>query len=329
MSRQCASCKREVFPGPDYRMPPWCPSCGGDLKDRVEGASAVAVAETAEPSGLDGQDPESLRSSPPETPPAESFALPLQPPLRLDELGAPEQVFRGSMGRRLVCWVVCLVCFGLAAAIGYGVLHQPNKNPQSGLALMGLAAVGGVGCLYRALTLGELSYIVYRDALVQQNGNDSRIIPWDQIREVYQTLHPAWKKYELLTRGRSPIEITANIANYQTLGGLIEEQVVARRLPRVLAELEAGGTARFGPLEVSRGGMGFDGHSCGWSQISLNIGLNPEPVAGQTYSNLMHLHVHSPVRTRAYKVEISSIPNFCVFLEVVRRYGPQCLPPEL
>jgi hypothetical protein len=231
------------------------------------------------------------------------------------------------MWRRLVCWLCCLVCFGLAGAIGYGVLHQPHKKPHAGLALMGLAAVGGFASLYLALTLGEVSYLVFRDALVRRRGKDAQIVPWDQIRQVNQTVHPAWKKYQIVTRKGFDLELTANIANYLALGDLVEERVVAHLLPEALAELEAGRSVRFGPLDVNRGGLSFDGLSCGWSQVSLSIGLNMEPVSGQVYSNLVHLHVHSPVRTKAYKVEIGKVANFRLFVELVRHVGPHCLPP--
>lgn len=98
-------------------------------------------------------------------------------------------------------------------------------------------------------------------------------------------------------------------------------------LPSALASLEAGRTVPFGPLGVNGGGLCFDGLSCAWSQVTLAIGLDPERLTGPKRSDLVYLQVHSAVRTKSYKVDIGDIPNFGLFLALVRLGGPQCLPP--
>jgi hypothetical protein len=329
MSVQCVSCRREFFTGPDKRPLPWCPSCGGNLKPQVEPVPALAAANPSAPSPAAGHEPEPVPVAASALPVQEPVSRPNAPVPRLDELGTPERVFRASIWRRLVCWISALVCFGLAAAIGYGVLHQPHKNPQSGLMLMGLMALGGIASFYFALTLGELSYLVFHDALVRRRGGESTVVPWDRIWAVYVTIHPAWKKYQVVIGKGKDFELSGDTANYRALGDLIEQKLLASRLPQALADLEAGKTVGFGPLTVHRAGLGFDCHSCPWSQVSLNVGLNPEPVIGTTYSNLVHLHVHSPVLTKAYKVEIGDIPNFPLFLALVRNSWPECLSPGM
>jgi hypothetical protein len=244
-------------------------------------------------------------------------------------LGEPERVFHGSIVGRIACGIGCLVCFGLAGAICYAVLHQPNKSPQAGLGLAALFALGGSACLYMVLTLGELSCLVFRDALVWKRGKDAQVIPWDHVRDIFQTLHPVWKKYRLTARNGFDLTLNENIGNARALGELIEEKVTAHRLPAALADLEAGKAIRFGPLGVSHAGLSFDGESAVWGEVSLSLGLNPETVRGSMVSNLFHLHIHSRARAKSHKVEIGQIPNFRLFTELVRHVAPQCLPPDM
>jgi hypothetical protein len=242
-------------------------------------------------------------------------------------MGVPERVFRGSGWGRLAGWLCCLVCFGLAAAIGYGVAHQPDKPPHAGLALIGLAGIGGFVSLYVALTLGRLTYLVFPDALVQRRGRHVRIVPWDDIREVYQEVHASWKRYQIFTQA-SVIEVTSNVGNYCALGDLVGKKVAENLLPAALSDLEAGRTVPFGPLAANAGALCFDGLSCPWSQVVLATGLDMERVVGRPVrSDLVYLHVHSSARPKAYKVDLGDIPNFHLFIELARCRWPQCLPP--
>src|SRR5262245_47559778 len=182
MAQQCSSCKRAVLPNNEGRMPPWCPFCGADMKAKPVVAPVVpAVGNAPALSRPIAVERGSVRESPPpQRRPAEKR------PIAVDTSGPPEQIYRGSGWRRLVAWLVSFACFGLAGAIVYGVMHQPNKNPQSGMLLAGFFALGGLLALYVALTLGELSYLVFRDRLVEKRGRDERSVRWDQILEIYR-----------------------------------------------------------------------------------------------------------------------------------------------
>jgi hypothetical protein len=327
MSFQCVSCGREVFNDGSDRRPPWCPSCGGNLATLTPvGAAAAQTGQTwprvHEPAPLASG---ALALADTVHVPADQERQPLQ----LDELGEPERVFHGSILGRLACWFGCLACFGLAGAIAFGVLHQPNKSLQAGLGLVAVFTIGGFACVYMALTLGELSYLVFRDALVWRRGNDAKVIAWNQVRDIFQTVHPAWKKYRIVASKGVDLTLNENVSNAQALGEMIEEKVTAERLPSSVADLEEGRTVRFGPLGVNRAGLCFDGESAGWGEVSLSLGLNHEPVMGSMVSNLVHLHVYSPARTKADKVELGKIPNFRLFTELVRHVAPQCLPPDV
>src|SRR5437773_1200027 len=47
MTIQCPQCAREIGRDAYDRLPPWCPSCGGDLKARRAAAPAAAAAAPA------------------------------------------------------------------------------------------------------------------------------------------------------------------------------------------------------------------------------------------------------------------------------------------
>lgn len=317
MIAQCTSCKSEVASNEDNRLPAWCPHCGGNLTIM----SAAAVPSPAEPAGPASAPVPTREATPVPEPPA------AEPVPRLDDLGAPEAVYRGSGSRCLVAWVVALVCFGLVAAVGYGVLHQPQKKPTAGIGLMILFGASGLAAAYMALTLAETSYLVFPAALVHKRGDATKIIPWSHIREVNQKIHPTWQSYQVLARGGVDITLTGDIKNHRALGQQIEDKVLAHALPAALAQLERGESMRFGPLALNRHGVFVDGALSPWSQTSMSIGIRMEHVNDPTDAKLMHLHIYTQVRTRALAVEIGQITNFRLMLEIVRHYAPQCLPP--
>jgi hypothetical protein len=320
MAIECGGCKRHVLPDHDGRLPPWCPFCGASLKAAAT-VPAPPPPRAVEPPSLPISASTAGSVSPTSAP--HRSGKPTPEFLALDAAGPPEQVFHGSGWRRLVAWLVSFACFGLAAAIAYGVMHQPNKNPQSGMLLGGFFALGGLLGLYVALTLGEISYLVYRDGLVEKRGSDAKSVRWDQILEIYQTIHPAWTSYHIITGKGWNFELTGDIKNNAALGQIIEDRFIEARLPSALAELERGGTIRFGPLGVSKEALHFDMLSEGWNRVTMSVDRNLEPVQGTgVYSQLMHLHVYTQAQTKAYKVELGKVPNFALFMELAGRICP-------
>jgi membrane protein YdbS with pleckstrin-like domain len=291
----------------------------------AESSGAAWPAESARHTLPPAEAAPTTKDSPPLAPPVVPERV---SPLRLEDLGTADEIYPGSTFRQLLSCVLFVVCLGIAGCAAYAVVNQPNKNPLPALTVIGMFTFAGLACLWYALKLRELSYLVFPDALVEKHGSETQIIPWDKIREVHQTMHPAWKNYRLVTRKGFDIEFTGNVKNYRALGDRIEEKVVQKLLPAALVEVEQGKSLRFGPLTVSRAALQFDGHTAGWNQVSMVVGLNHERDQLNRRSQLMHLFVHSPVRSKAFKVEVGKIPNYCLLIELVRRNWPQCLPPE-
>ncbi len=211
--------------------------------------------------------------------------------------------------------------------MGYIVAFQVGKNSQSAIYLAGLALVGGFVGLYMALSMAELSYLVFPGAFAEKRGGEVKIFRWDQVREVYETLHPAWRSFRVVTRKGHDIELTANTQGHVELGERIERELMKWLWPEWSAELDRGGTVRFGTLGVSRTALHTEFVTSPWHQTTMSIRMDPEPVRGTAiYSNLMHLFIYTQAQTKAAKVEISKIPNFRLFLELVRQNWPQSLP---
>src|SRR5437867_13415704 len=98
MAASCASCGRAVPHNHENRLPPWCPHCGGNVQAKaVVERALVGTSAGAVQSG--GSDPPSRAWE--ERTAASHASQPVRseevgPLPQLDELGEPEQVYRGS-----------------------------------------------------------------------------------------------------------------------------------------------------------------------------------------------------------------------------------------
>jgi hypothetical protein len=318
MAVECAKCHRHILET-DNRLPPWCPSCGGDLK----GAAPVMAPAPPRTDATTA----SLR-----TVPAAALESRVEGrPVRLDDidsLGIPERVYRGSIVRQLLCWLGTLIGGAFLALIVYITFHPPKK-PVSDAAYYGLTGFGLIaafGSTYFALKFRGLTYLVFADALVRRDGGESTIIRWENVRQVFEKVHLGYINYRVVARA-GEFELTGDIAGHRSLGTTIEDRLLAHRLPAALQELEQGHTVPFGPLAVSRAALWCDGQEMAWHTVRLSTGLKPDHAHRTTMlSNMIHLHVHSNGPT--VYLEIERIPNYRLFVELVRHVWPQCLPDE-
>jgi hypothetical protein len=322
-SGQCSSCQREVGVKPDGRLPPWCPFCGGDLKKVEAGPTPPQPAGSAPAPALD--DLPATRSEV-----VEDFPVPGQLPRTSDDLGPPQQVYRSSRWRRTVCLICALFCFAFAGLMGCVYAERIGKNSQSAVYLAGLALVGGAVGLYLALSMAKLSYLVFADAFVQKRGSQATIIRWEEVREVYETFHVDGRSFRVVAHQGIDIELTANTRGHIELGQRIERELMERRWPEFQAELDRGGTVWFGPVGYSHNALHLETATSPWRQTTTAIRLDPDrqQKGSANFSNFLYLFIYTQVQTKALKFEIDKIPNFGLFLELVRWEWPQCLPAE-
>jgi hypothetical protein len=223
-----------------------------------------------------------------------------------------------------------LFCFALAGLMGCVYAERIGKNSQAAVYLAGLALVGGVVGLYLALSMAKLSYLVFADGFVEKRGPQAKIIRWEEVREIYETFHVDGRSFRVVADQGIDIELTATTRDHIELGKRIERELMEKRWPEFHDELDRGGTVWFGPVGYSHNALHLETATSPWRQTTMAIRLDPDrqQKGSANFSNFQYLFIHTQVQTKAIKLEIDKIPNFGLFLELVRQEWPQALPAE-
>jgi Family of unknown function (DUF6585) len=325
MSLQCSKCPYVVTVSPGEKRPPWCPRCGADLKEAAPApvpVAAPAIANSAAvPSSSHARSDMPVACEAPSTPPPVPLdALMASAPV--DDVGvSPEGELFGPKPLWPAVGALCaIVCYGIAIIAARAVVDPPAGQPAQlgAYGVLGMFSIAGFIATYVTFRLCGQKFAVYPDHLVEWQRFQPTTIRWEQIRDVFELAHPAWKKYRIHLRGGRVLTITGETKNHERLGELIGARVAARRLPSVAEELAAGRTVRFGPLQVSQGGVQIDREFEPWHRIGvLTFAMNPTPIRGSSMvSNMIHVRIGSAL------VELGDIPNYRLFVELARRMYP-------
>jgi hypothetical protein len=237
-------------------------------------------------------------------------------------LGEPERVFRSKIWPQAVAWLCVLVCFGISAiALSmFRLPPSPKRKPATLYAVAGLFGLGGAVAGYVGLRLKGQKYLVFKDHLVAYTGTQCIILRWDQIREIYRIVHPAWQQFRIHSY-KGSLLLTGDTKEHIMLGELVSRRVAERLLPDAWRQIEAGRKVSFGPIRISRAGLDCHDDPIPWHQIQgFTFGLNPYAVRGSMVSNMIHLRI-----TPASQVEMGEIPNYALFEELARRLHPSCV----
>ena len=330
MSLQCSKCPYVVTVSPGEKRPPWCPRCGADLKESAP--APVLVAAPAKVNVVAAPDLGHARS---DVAGASEALTP--PPVPLDALMASAPVDdvgvspQGELFGPKPLWpavgaLCAIVCYGIAIIAARAVVDPPAGQPAQlgAYGVLGMFSIAGFLATYVTFRLCGQKYAVYPDHLMEWQRFQPTTIRWEQIRDVFELAHPAWKKYRIHLRGGRVMTITGETKNHERLGELIGERVAVRRWPGVAEELAAGRTVRFGPLQVSQGGVQIDREFEPWHRIGvLTFAMNPTPIRGSSMvSNMIHVRIGSAL------VELGDIPNYRLFVELARRMFPACVAEQ-
>jgi hypothetical protein len=226
-----------------------------------------------------------------------------------EDEGVAGVFFRGKFIWQAAAWVSTLVCLGIVA-VAASQLVNPPKGQLTGiygcLGLFGLLSlVGG----YAGFRLAGQKYAVFSDRLVEWQCFRPTEYRWDQIREIYQDVHPMWTTFRVVTSLGREFTIRGEVVNHKRLGEIISERLTERLLPVALAEIEAGREVRLGPLRISGAGVAIDGQFEPWHRIGIpTFGLDPT-VKRETnrVSRMIHVNIGST------RVELGTIPNYGIF----------------
>jgi len=334
MARECSKCLYVVPASAEGREAPWCPRCGSDLRTAVRPPEAATVPASSLATAAVGGNgaaapaPVAARAHEQfEQVEQDDFAAPVNVaslPPELSSLGEPERVFKSKIFYQALAWLCAVVCFGIAG-IALWQFVQPPRIPTRPAVLYGTAAFFtffGLVAGFVGVKLRGQQYLVFPGHLVELQGSQTTIVRWDQIRAVFQELHPAWGKYQVATSIGKSITITGETSGHAKLGDLIADRVTERLFPEAWRRIEQGGTVSFGPIGVSRAGVDCGGEHVPWHSIGkFSTGLSRQPVRGTSMqSNKIHFYV-----TPSLSVEMGEIANFRLFEQIARRLHPTCL----
>lgn len=323
MFLECTACPFHASIDAGARRPPWCPCCGGDLKQAAASQAttapgAAAVFDPARIAARQAPAPGAAVATIAELPAAGSPAgkgpaaqtprsTGAVPPSPHDEGGAAEAVFRANPVWLLLAGGCVLACLGITLAAASQLPH-PRKGQEARIyGCLGLFGLFTLAAGYAAFRLAGQKYAVFPDRLVAWQSFKPRSYRWDQVREIYQETHRTGKTtYTVLTSVGHAFTLRGEIGGYKRLGAIISGRIVERVLPAVLAALEAGRDVVLGPLRISPAGVVIDGQLEPWHRIGIpTFRLNPLVNKGTNQvSNMMHVQIGSTL------VELGDIPNY-------------------
>jgi hypothetical protein len=226
-----------------------------------------------------------------------------------EDEGVAGEFFRGKFIWHAAAWLSTLVCLAIVGAAA-SLLPNPPKGQLTGIyGCLGLFGVLSLVAGYVGFRLAGQKYAVFSDRLVEWQCFRPTEYRWDQIREIYQDVHPMWTTFRVVTSLGREFIIRGEVVNHKRLGEIISERLTERLLPTALAEIEAGRDVRLGPLRISGAGVMIDGQFEPWHRIGIpTFGLDPT-VKRETnrVSRMIHVNIGST------RVELGKIPNYGIF----------------
>jgi hypothetical protein len=179
---------------------------------------------------------------------------------------------------------------------------------------VGLATLG-ILLLYLGKAIDWQSRIVvFRKGFAHFQREKIIVFPYDEIVAVWQSITKHYingiytrTTYNYHVRGKgSELSLSSAFPNVQWLGERIQNEVIARQLPRSIQTLNERGTVRFGRLSVSPDGIGCDGMILPWDQV--------EEVEIQ--EGVISVRMHGKWFSWG-NVKAAEVPNIFVFLSLV------------
>ncbi len=213
-----------------------------------------------------------------------------------DCLGEPEASFRVGAGRFWGKFALgaTLLAYGVVAnalAWQWGVWGVDHVT----LLVLFAPPVTGLSILRHLAASRGLAYLVYPAGLVRVRGRELTAFPWGDLAEVTVRAEsvtplvttdggrvtdcrlivtaPALRlgsaSVTLKRRDGETVEVTAAVADYPRLVEEITARTFAEEWPRLLAELDSGGSRRFGPWLAEQSGLRLETPVVPWGELQL------------------------------------------------------------
>ncbi len=164
------------------------------------------------------------------------------------------------------------VCIAIAGA-------NRNANPTLAVifTVLGFLFIGvGIWTLRSQKQEQELAFFTFQDGLVYAHHGQTDIIRWDAITEVYLYIYANRKarrtRYEYKLCGADGSVIKFNyydhvVSGMKQMSDMIQQDVTRRQLPKMAAAYDAGQSISFGPLSVSKDGLGKGNKMLPWPEV--------------------------------------------------------------
>ncbi len=259
--------------------------------------------------------------------------LPAQRTLEMQELastyqlGTPVAEYRGGFSKgslTAINMVIALAGVVYVLLIVGLIRHNPPFTLQEVGVVVGVITLVGavliwlIGLPARRRRRAWRVY-VFSHGFVFMRGNQPDISRWEEIQAIWhQVKYRSYGEYGREVRHVYVIEhfdgrrtvFDDKIRKVQKLGDLLGELITNAMWPRALASYNAGNVLPFGPLSVSRQGVGSGGALLPWAALK-EIKCDGEEVKIHQKGKLLNWA----------KVPVGDIPNAPLFLALTR-YAP-------
>jgi uncharacterized protein DUF6585 len=205
--------------------------------------------------------------------------------------------------------VIALLAFGLGgASFAAGIFHEWFSALQEGFSKAQLAP----------RIVAARIYVVYDEGLAAVEGDAVEFMPWREVSEVCTTSAGLNRIFTVSGADGRKIDIPPGVTEAGELRLAIQQRVNEILLPRALAKIEAGKSAKFGPFAVSKRGLKYKDRSAIWDDVkSIEI---------QSGRGGRRLTIYCEGRLLAWCwCDLDSVPNHQTLYDVICRTAPEQL----
>lgn len=200
--------------------------------------------------------------------------------------------------------VIALLAFGVGgASFSAGVFHEWFSELQGG---------------FSKAQLAPRIYVVYDEGFAAVEGDAFEFMPWREVSEVCNASAGLNRIFTVSGADGRKIDIPPGVTEAGELRLAIQQRVNELLLPRALAKIDAGKSAKFGPFAVSKPGLKYKDRSAIWDDVkSIEI---------QSGRGGRRLTIYCERRLLAWCwCDLDSIPNHQTLYDVICRTAPEQL----
>ncbi|MBO0781913.1 MAG: hypothetical protein J2P37_24095 [Ktedonobacteraceae bacterium] len=239
------------------------------------------------------------------------------------QLGTPLAEYRGGFTGRSIGGIILGIIFtGLFGAIAIGIMNDSSSSSSDGGPIIIMVVLALVGlCFLLWSIIAPIIYSSWRvyvcsDGFVFAKGSEVQPTRWEHVQAVWQSVTRHYRngiytgtthKYTVERSDGYKVVFDDRFKKVSDLGDTLSNKATAIMLPRVLAAYNAGNVVNFGPLSVQLQGVSNGRELLPWSQIS-DFSVNQGIVSVRKEGKWLNWS----------SVEVAKIPNFFVFMALVR-----------